>query len=101
MSELPILSIITFIPVIGALVLLLMPKGSVGAIRNWTLLVSVVNFVVSLPLLAGFDASNGGMQFVEKANWIASLGVQYHLGIDGISLWLVILTTFPLKVRSP
>ena len=49
MSELPILSVITFLPLVGALVLLLMPKGAVGAIRSWTLGVAVVNFVVSLP----------------------------------------------------
>jgi len=94
MSDLPILSIVTFLPLVGGLVLLLMPKGSLGLIRGWTLAVAAVNFVVSVPLLAGFDATNGGMQFVEKAVWIRGLGVDYHLGLDGISLWLVLLTTF-------
>ncbi|GAB4270706.1 MAG: NADH-quinone oxidoreductase subunit M [Deferrisomatales bacterium] len=94
MTELPILSLITFLPLVGAVVVLCMNKQATGAIRGWTLLVSVVTFLASLPLWVGFDPLNGGMQFVERAPWISSLGIQYYLGIDGISLWLVLLTTF-------
>jgi NADH-quinone oxidoreductase subunit M len=94
MGDLPILSLITFLPVAGALLLLFFNKGSVGLIRGWTLAVTVVAFALSLPLWAGFDPTNGGMQFQERATWIAGLGIQYYVGIDGISLFLVLLTTF-------
>ncbi len=94
MSHFPYLSTITFIPLVGALVLMAMGRRNVGLIRGWTLAVSAVNFVISLALWARFDPAVGGMQFVERKSWIASLGIQYFVGIDGISLWLVLLTTF-------
>ncbi|NTU59448.1 MAG: NADH-quinone oxidoreductase subunit M [Deltaproteobacteria bacterium] len=93
-TQIPILSILTFLPLVGALVLLCLPKQGVGGLRGWTLLVSVVNFVLSIPLWFQFDSANGGMQFVEQAPWFPSAGIGYHLGIDGISLFLVLLTTF-------
>ncbi|MBE0617988.1 MAG: NADH-quinone oxidoreductase subunit M, partial [Proteobacteria bacterium] len=94
MGELPILSLITFLPLAGALVLLFLPRQGAGLLRGWTLFVTLVAFAVSLPLWLGFDGAQGGMQFVERAPWIASLGIQYYVGIDGISLFLVLLTTF-------
>ncbi|MHB8766270.1 MAG: NADH-quinone oxidoreductase subunit M [Deferrisomatales bacterium] len=94
MTDLPILSLITFVPLAGALVLLFLNKQAVGLLRGWTLAVTLVTFVLSLPLWFSFDATQAGMQFVERAPWIESLGVQYFLGIDGISLFLVLLTTF-------
>ncbi len=92
--DLPILSVITFVPLAGALLLLCLGKTNLGLLRGWTLAVSVVNFLVSLPLWFRYDPSFGGMQFEEKAAWIESLGIHYHLGVDGISLFLVLLTTF-------
>jgi NADH-quinone oxidoreductase subunit M len=89
-----ILTILAFLPLIGAIAILLMKKESAGAIRGFALFTACVNFVISLPLLFGFDSSKAGMQFEETVDWIPSLGIQYHLGIDGISLWLVMLTTF-------
>ncbi len=94
MSHFPYLSTITFLPLLGALVLLLIPRRSEGGIRAWTLAVAAVTFVISLALWVRFDPTQGGMQFVERKAWIESLGISYYVGIDGISLWLVLLTTF-------
>jgi NADH-quinone oxidoreductase subunit M len=100
MSDFPILSLITFLPLVGGVILLFFPKGNDELIRRWTLGVSVVVFLLSLPLWFRFASLPEAktfaetMQFVERANWIESLGIQYYLGIDGISMWLVILTTF-------
>lgn len=94
MGELPILSLITFLPLAGAVVLLFFPRQGLGLIRGWTLFATLAVFALSLPLWFGFDAGEGGMQFVERAPWIESLGIQYLIGIDGISLFLVLLTTF-------
>jgi len=97
-----ILSLITFIPLAGVLLLLVMPRND--ALQRYTALaVSLAAFVVSIPLITGFQ-TNADYQFVENVPWIAagSFQMNYHLGIDGISLWLVILTTFimPLAILS-
>ncbi len=94
MTELPILSLVTFLPLAGAVVLLFLDQDNPGLLKAWALAVSVVTLVVSLPLWAAFDPSQAGMQFVERIPWIEGLGVQYYVGIDGISLFLVLLTTF-------
>ena len=69
-------------------------KTSIGAIRAWTLAVALADFVLSLPLWFQFNPADGGMQFTERVSWVPSLGISYLLGIDGISLFLVLLTTF-------
>ncbi|MGH9458414.1 MAG: complex I subunit 4 family protein [Thermoanaerobaculia bacterium] len=91
----PILSLITFLPLAGAIVLLLFPRGAAGAIRVWATIVSGATFAVSLPLWWHFDRSADGplFQFWERASWIDALGVQYLFAIDGIALVLVLLTT--------
>jgi NADH-quinone oxidoreductase subunit M len=94
MSDSMILTVITFLPLLGAVMLLFFNKEAVGLIRGWTLGVAAVNFLVSLPLWWRFDPTVGGMQFTQTIKWIPSLGIEYALGIDGISLWLVLLTTF-------
>jgi NADH-quinone oxidoreductase subunit M len=106
-QTLPLLSILTFTPLIGALVLLFVNKNSHGVLRTVTMAVSVLTFVISLPLITGYNAAGtdiGGFQFLENVPWIAAgpFQMNYHLGIDGISLWLVILTTFimPLAILS-
>jgi len=94
LSHVPILSIVTYIPLVGALVLVfLVPKEKTGAIKAFATLVAAIDLVVSLPLWWAFDRTKDGYQFVEKASWIPSLGVNYHFGIDGISLVLILLTT--------
>lgn len=89
-----ILTIVTFLPLAGAVVLLLFNKENKNLIRWWANLVGLTGFLVSVPLFFWFDYDNAGdMQFVERAEWISMIGVEYAVGIDGISLLLVLLTT--------
>ena len=99
-----LLSIITFTPLVAAAVLALVLRGgSAAADRNakWAaLLITSATFLISLFLLAGFDPANTEMQFVEDHAWI--MGLRYKLGVDGISILFVLLTTFlmPLTIAS-
>ncbi len=88
-----LLTLTTFLPLFGAMVMLFLPKEEETNLKWWAFLISAITFVVSLPLLFQFEIQNGGMQFIEYYPWIPSFGVSYHLGIDGISLFLVIMTT--------
>ena len=91
----PILSVVTFLPVLGAILIYLSrgdddaARGNARWIALWT---TVITFAVSLILVFRFDPSNPDFQFVEKAGWLAN-GISYHMGVDGISLPFVILTT--------
>ena len=87
----PILSALIFLPLAGALILLCVPGDT--AAKNWTMLVTVVTALVSLPLYWNFDATTAKYQFGEHASWISALNINYTLGIDGISLLLVLMTT--------
>ena len=97
-----ILSVLLFLPVAGALVLILIPRQEKNAVKIVTFAVTMLTFLVSLLLLPGFDSASADMQFVDKIPWInaGNFIINYHVGIDGISLWLVILTTLlvPLSV---
>ena len=86
-----ILSIILFTPLVGLLVLLLIPSRNQRAIKLWANLASFAGFLTCLPLVAAFNPARD-FQFVEKASWIPTLGASYHLGIDGYGLLLVELT---------
>ncbi len=88
-----LLSLVLFTPLAGLVVLLLIPSRQKDLIRVWANLVGFVGFLISLPLVSRFDRSAGGFQMVERAGWIPSLGAQYLVGIDGISLLLIMLTT--------
>jgi len=88
-----LLSVVAYTPLVGALLLLFVNKGHKNFIRWFANIVAAVGFLVSLPLLRGFDSNAEGMQFVERHSWIPSIGVEYHFGIDGISLLLILLTT--------
>src|SRR5215471_12162572 len=88
-----LLSIILFTPLAGLAVLLFIPASNKGLIRIWANIASFAGFLISLQLPAAFDKSKPGFQFVERADWIPSLGAQYLVGIDGISLLLIMLTT--------
>ncbi len=90
----PILSLITFLPLLGAVLLLFVGREQVRVIRNLAFLSSLASLVVSLWLPLRFDGSTAAVQFVERVSWIPSIGVTYFFGLDGISLWLVMLTTF-------
>jgi NADH-quinone oxidoreductase subunit M len=96
MSDWPILSTVTFLPLVGVLLILFVQGEGAAAVRNirmialWT---TIVTFIVSIFIWTGFDTSNPGFQFVEKHGWLDS-GISYHMGVDGISMLFVILTTF-------
>jgi NADH-quinone oxidoreductase subunit M len=87
-----ILSIVLFTPLLGMLVLLFIPSSNGRAIRLWANIVAFVGFLVSLPLVFRFDPGKD-FQFVEQGRWIPSIGASYHIGIDGLGLLLVMLTT--------
>jgi len=91
-----ILTALVFLPLVGALICMVLPREEVGLLRGVTFTVTLATFALSLLLLPGFDPND--WSFVVDKVWIASLGVHYHLGVDGISLWLVILTTFLMPV---
>src|SRR5262245_55794341 len=102
-----IVTITTFLPLVGAIGLLiysLLGSRDVDHQKlhdryRWiTLIVTLATFLVSLGILAGFDRSQPGPQLVQKVPWITALGVSYYVGIDGISLWLVLLTTFLMPI---
>jgi len=96
MTDWPILSTVTFLPLVGVLLVLLIRDDSENARRNVraiTLLTTAVTFIVSLFIWIGFDNSQAGFQMVEKHAWLDS-GISYHMGVDGISMLFVILTTF-------
>jgi NADH-quinone oxidoreductase subunit M len=92
MSE-HLLSVILFTPLAGLAGVLLIPATQKSLIRIWANLAALAGFLVSIPLVQRFDRAAAGYQFVERADWIPSLGVQYLIGIDGISLLLLMLTT--------
>ena len=101
-----LLSILIWLPIVGGIVVLAIgnddnvASGRSESMRIVSLAVTVLTFVISLGLYAGFDNSTSAMQFVERVSWIPALDVWYYLGIDGISAPLILLTTFitPLVV---
>ena len=94
-----LLSVITFLPLLGVPALLLLRSEDHIWIRRIALAVSLAEFAISLLLLPGFDSTSAGFQFVENHPWVGQ-AIQYHIGVDGISLFLVLLTTFltPLAI---
>ena len=90
-----LLSLAIWLPIaFGIFVIAVGNDENPGLVRIISLIGAVASFLVTLPLISGFDNAAHGMQFVEHASWIARFNVNYFLGIDGISLWLVILTAF-------
>ena len=90
-----LLSAVIFLPLIGAIIIaLLRTIVSTSAIKSIAFAIALLTFVVSLALYTGFDETTHAMQFMVQKSWIPELGISYQLGIDGISLWLVLLTTF-------
>jgi len=88
-----LLSIVVFTPLVGMAILLLIPGSQRTLIKLWANISAIAGVLVALPLVLRFDKNAPGFQFVEKVDWIPSLGVKYYLGIDGISLLLLMLTT--------
>lgn len=101
----PILTYVTFLPLLGVLAILFLPQKSEQSkniIRGVALVTSIVTFFASMLIYTGFDANVAGFQMVEQKSWIPSYGITYHMGLDGISFWLVLLTTFltPITILS-
>ena len=89
------LSLAIWTPIVFGLVILPLGRDSQASLARWLALAgSVLGFLVTLPLYTGFQAGTAQMQFVEKAPWIERFNIYYHLGVDGISLWFVLLTAF-------
>ena len=92
-----LLTIVTFLPLLGVAAILILNHGeresdkSIKQIALWT---SIITFFVSLVVLASYDKGVSGLQLVEQANWIPSWGIQYYLGVDGLSILFVLLTSF-------
>ncbi|HEV8441581.1 MAG TPA: NADH-quinone oxidoreductase subunit M [Methylomirabilota bacterium] len=97
-----ILTVVTFLPTLGAVLIALIPRSRQELVKGTSFAVTLVTFLVSVPLYTRFDPRTPAYQFVEQRAWMPSLGISYHLGIDGISLLLVLLTTFlmPLTLLS-
>jgi len=93
-SDLPLLSLVIWTPIIGGLLVLATGSKSVIEAKVLSLLISIVTFVLSIPLYTQFDTSTASMQFTEMMPWIASFNINYSLGIDGLSMPLILLTTF-------
>jgi len=93
MSNLPLLSILIGLPILGGIAVLINGDNNPWT-RPLSLLIAVATLLLSLGLYSGFDSSTHQMQFVEHASWISTFNINYHLGIDGFSMPLIILTTF-------
>lgn len=93
-AHFPILSVITYLPLVGILLIACINGKRHDLIRWVAFLTAVAAFLVSLPLYFRFDSTTWHMQFVENVPWISQFGIRYHMGIDGISLFMVLLTTF-------
>ncbi|HVN53076.1 MAG TPA: NADH-quinone oxidoreductase subunit M [Anaerolineaceae bacterium] len=99
-----LLSLVTFLPLVGAIIILLIPEERKTVIRWTALVVSSIAFVLSLIILSRFDATDPGLQIEVSVPWVSIGGwlVSYHLGVDGISILLLLLTTFlcPIAILS-
>ncbi|MGH8501752.1 MAG: NADH-quinone oxidoreductase subunit M [Gammaproteobacteria bacterium] len=94
MNNLPLLSLVIWLPIVGGVAVLMAGDRAPHTARRLALGASVATFVLSIPLFAAFDRGTHLMQFVEIAPWVQTFNIHYHLGIDGISMPLILLTTF-------
>ena len=101
MTTLPILSLLLLVPLGAALITTLLPRDNARLVKGWAFVAVAVEFALSLYLLANFAPNTGQMQFVEYAPWVPQIGIAYHVGVDGLSLWLVLLTTFLMLIAIP
>ena len=102
MEQSYLLTYLLVIPIIGSILILFINKEKVQLIKNVGLAISLVAFIISLIIYFDFDNQSGAFQFVYKFNWIQDLNISYHVGIDGLSMLLILLTTFltPLTLIS-
>lgn len=105
MTQAPLLTYVTFLPLLGVIPTLFVSQKSEegrSLIRWIALVTSILVFIVSLRIYNGFDSNIADFQMMELKSWIPSFGINYHMGIDGISFWLILLTTFltPITILS-
>lgn len=93
-ADLPLLSLVIWTPIVGGLLVLAAGSRNALEAKVLALLVALATFLLSLPLYASFDTTTAAMQFTELRPWIAAWSINYHLGVDGISMPLILLTTF-------
>ena len=96
LTGVPILSIVTFFPIAGALFIASLNREAVGNARWAALWVTLLTFAASLLIWLNFDTGNSGFQFLETRNWLGA--IKYKMGVDGISMLFVILTTFLMPI---
>jgi NADH-quinone oxidoreductase subunit M len=93
MHSFPILSVAIWLPIAFGVLVLAVGNDSNPGLARWVALIgSILGLAVTIPLITGFDGSTAALQFVEQANWIERFNITYHLGVDGISMWFVVLT---------
>ena len=96
-ADWPLLSLTVWLPILGGIAVLLSgDKGDANGVRRLALVISVATFILSLGLYTGFNTGTAEMQFVERYEWISAFNIYYHFGVDGISMPLIILTTFTM-----
>lgn len=97
-----LLTWLVFLPLGGAVLLLFLPGDKKRLLKNAAFCVTLLEFLLSLPLAVNFEAGTAAMQFASRVEWLPRYGVSYSVGVDGISLWLVMLTTFlmPITILS-
>ena len=108
-NTLPLLSVVTFLPLLGAFLLAVLihpnkednedkKNASEKNVKLFSLWITLVNFFISIVVYLNFDPTNAGFQLEEKFEWVKESGIFYHLGIDGISIYLILLTTFLMPI---
>jgi NADH-quinone oxidoreductase subunit M len=93
-ADWPLLSLVVWTPIFGGILVLLAGDKEPSGARKIALLVSIVTFLLTLPLYLQFNTDTHLMQFVERQSWIAAFNIEYYLGVDGISMPLILLTSF-------
>jgi NADH-quinone oxidoreductase subunit M len=97
-ADWPLLSLVIWTPIIGGILVLFIGDDKPGAVRKVALLVSILTFLLTLPLYSEFNSATHLMQFVERDSWIPAFNIEYFVGIDGISMPLILLTSFTTVV---
>jgi NADH-quinone oxidoreductase subunit M len=93
LGKLHILTLVAWLPAIGALILLFFNKGQTRSIKIFANAWALISFLISIPLIVAFEIGKPGFQFIEDHQWIPTIGVRYQVGIDGLALVLIVLTT--------
>ena len=93
-ADLPLLSLVIWTPIVGGIIVLLSGDKEPSGARKIALIFAILGFILSIPLYTLFDSSSHAMQFVERQPWIGEFSIYYHLGVDGFSMPLILLTSF-------